>query len=151
MRSSGHDPGIPNDSRRFSDARENRGLRIGDLDGATTERPGHSVLSGVIGSARNYAKHYAKKFFDHLVEAGVASAALAPSEKPTPLVRLRDKCESYLRTQRGLADSTIQNCRLYMRRLLAFRFGEKLGDRVVHVEGKWPALLGQVEGGEGVL
>src|SRR5271166_4444495 len=35
---------------------------------------------------------------------------------------------TYLRRQRGLAESTIRNCIYYMERFLAFRFGEKLGD-----------------------
>ena len=109
------------------------------------------MLSGVNASARNYAKHRARKFIDRPIEAGVASAALAPAEKPPPLVRLRDEYGSYLRTQRELTDSTIQNCGVYMCGLLAFRFAGKLGDRVVQVEGKWPALLGQVERGKRVL
>jgi len=57
---------------RFCDAIEERGLRIGDLDAATTERLRHSVLSGVSGSTRSYAKFCARRFIDHLVEAWAA-------------------------------------------------------------------------------
>lgn len=84
-------------SGRFCDIIEKRGLQIGDLDGAATERLRHAVLSGVTGSARSYAKHCARKFIDHLIEVGAASPALQPAEKPTPLIRLRDEYESYLR------------------------------------------------------
>jgi integrase/recombinase XerD len=106
---------------KFCDAIEKRDLRIGDLDGVTTERLRHSVLSGVNGSARGYAKHCARRFIDHLIEVGAATPTLPPVEKPTPLVRLRDEYESYLRTQRGLADSTIENCKFYMPRSSAHR------------------------------
>jgi hypothetical protein len=50
---------------RFCDAIEKRGLRIGDLDAATTERLRHSVLSGVTGSTRGYARFCARRFIDH--------------------------------------------------------------------------------------
>jgi hypothetical protein len=54
---------------RFCDAIEKRCLRIGDIDGATTERLRHAVLSGVNGNARSYAKFCAGRFIDHLIEA----------------------------------------------------------------------------------
>ena len=47
-----HQPGIPNDSGRLCEAIEKRTLQISDIDGATTERLQHAVLSGVSGSAR---------------------------------------------------------------------------------------------------
>jgi len=113
---------------RFCDAIEKRGLRIGDLDAATTERLRHSVLSGVTGSTRGYARFCARRFIDHLVEAGAASPAPAQRKKSTPLERLRAEYEDYLRKQRGLAESTIYHCTRFMERFLAFRFGAKLGD-----------------------
>ena len=48
------------------EAIEKRALRIGDLDGATTERLRHSVLSGITGSARSYAKFCLGRFIEHL-------------------------------------------------------------------------------------
>jgi len=113
---------------RFCDAIEKRSLGIGDLDGPAVERLRHSVLSGVTGSTRSYAKFCARRFIDHLIEAGVASAPPPLARKPTALDRLRDEYEAYLRRQRGLADSTIYHCKRYMERFLAFRFGDKLGD-----------------------
>ncbi len=113
---------------RFCDAIEKRGLGIGDLDAATTERLRHSVLSGVTGSTRSYAKFCARRFIDHLVEAGASSQAPAQKKKSTPLERLRAEYENYLRKQRGLAESTIYHCTRFMERFLAFRFGDKLGD-----------------------
>jgi site-specific recombinase XerD len=113
---------------RFCDAVEQRGLRVGDLDGATMERLRHAVLSGITGSARTYARFCLGRFIDHLVEAGVAAAAQPPAKKLTPLDRLREQYEHYLRQQRGLAESTIADCTYYMERFLAFRFGATLGD-----------------------
>ena len=113
---------------RFCDAIEKRDLRIGDLDAATTERLRHSVLSGVNGSARSYAKFCARRFIDHLVEAGAATALQPQTKKLTPLDRLRDEYQGYLRKQRGLAESTIYHCRRFMERFIAFRFGNKRAD-----------------------
>ena len=113
---------------RFCEAIEKRALRVGDLDGATMERLRHAVLSGVTGSARTYAKFCLGRFIDHLIEAGAAAAPQPPTKKLTALDRLREEYESYLRRQRGLAESTIDNCMRYMERFLAFRFGDKLGD-----------------------
>jgi len=113
---------------RFCETIEKRALRISDLDGAITERLRHAVLSGVTGSARTYAKFCLGRFIDHLIEAGGATASEPPAKKSTALDRLRDEYETYLRRQRGLAESTIDNCTRYMERFLAFRFGDKLGD-----------------------
>jgi integrase/recombinase XerD len=113
---------------RFCDAIEKRGLRIGDLDVATTERLRHSVLNGVTGSTRSYVKFCARRFIDHLVEAGAASPAPAQRKKSTPLARLCAEYENYLRRQRGLAEGTIRNNLYYGKRFLTFRFGKRLGD-----------------------
>ncbi len=113
---------------RFCDGIEKRGLGIGDLDAATTERLRHSVLSGVTGSTRSYAKFCARRFIEHLIEAGAASRAPAQRKKSTPLERLRAEYENYLRKQRGLAESTIYHCTRFLERFLTFRFGDKLGD-----------------------
>jgi hypothetical protein len=84
------------------------------------------VLSGVTRSARTYAKFCARRFIDHLTEAG-APIAPPPAKNLTALDCLREEYETHLRKQRGLAESTMENCRLYMRRFLRFRFGDKLG------------------------
>ena len=49
---------------RFCEAIEKRALRVGDLDGATTERLRHAVLSGITGSARTYARFCLGRFID---------------------------------------------------------------------------------------
>ncbi len=51
-------------SGRFCDAIEKRGLQIDNLNSAVAERLRHSVLSGVTGSARTYAKFCARRFID---------------------------------------------------------------------------------------
>lgn len=115
-------------SGRFCDIIEKRGFQIGDLDGAATERLRHAVLSGVTGSTRSYAKHCARRFIDHLIEAGAANPAPTQTKKLTPLDRLRDEYQGYLRKQRGLAESTVYHATRFMERFLVFRFGDKLGD-----------------------
>ncbi len=113
---------------RLCEAIEKWALRIGDLDGVTTERLRHAVLSGITGSARSYAKFCLGRFIEHLSEAGVATVPEPPAEKATALDRLRDEYEAYLHRQRGLAESTIANCTRFLERFVAFRFGDKLGD-----------------------
>ena len=112
---------------RFCEAIEKRALRVGDLDGVTTERLQHAVLSGITGSARSYAKFCLGRFIEHLSEAGVATVPEPPAKKATALDRLRDEYEAYLRRQRGLAESTIAHCTRFLERFVAFRFGDKLG------------------------
>jgi integrase/recombinase XerD len=113
---------------RLCEAIEKRALRLGDLDGATTERLRHSVLSGITGSARSYAKFCLGRFIEHLSETGVATVPEPPAKKATAQDRLREEYEIYLRRQRGLADSTIAHCTRFLERFMAFRFGDKLGD-----------------------
>jgi integrase/recombinase XerD len=132
---------------RFCDGIEKRGLRPGDLDSPTTERLRHSVLSGVTGSARSYAKFCARRFIDHLIEVGAAVPAPPPATRLTAPDRLREEYETYLRKQRGLAESTIENCRLYMQRFLAFRFGDKLGNLNAITPEDIVAFLGELKAG----
>ena len=132
---------------RFCEAIEKRALRVGDLDGAAAERLRHAVLSGVTGSARTYARFCLGRFIDHLIESGAATAPQPPVKKLTPLDRLREEYEAYLRRQRGLAESTIANCAHYMERFLAFRFGAKLGDLNAITPDDIVAFLGKLKAG----
>jgi integrase/recombinase XerD len=134
-------------SGRFCDIIEKRRLRPADLDSGTMERLRHSVLSGVTGSARGYAKFCARRFIDHLIEIGAAIPAPLQPKKLTPLDRLREEYEKYLRKQRGLAESTIENCRLYMRRFLAFRFGDKVGNLNAITPEDIVVFLGKLKAG----
>jgi site-specific recombinase XerD len=113
---------------RFCDAIEKRGLRIGDLDAATTERLQHSVLSKVNGSACTYAKFRARRFIDHLIEARAATAPQPQTKQLTRLDCLRAEYQGYLCKQRGLAESTIYYCTRFMDRFMVFRFGDEIGD-----------------------
>ncbi len=132
---------------RFCEAIEKRALRVGDLDGAAAERLRHAVLSGVTGSARTYARFCLGRFIDHLIESGAATAPQPPVKKLTPLDRLREEYEAYLRRQRGLAESTIANCAHYMERFLAFRFGDKLGDLNAITPDDIVAFVGKLKAG----
>jgi hypothetical protein len=66
----------------------------------------------------------ARRFIDHLIEAGAATAPQPQTKKLTPLDRLRAEYQGYLRKQRGLAESTIYNCTRFMDRFMFFRFGD---------------------------
>ena len=71
-----------------------------------------------------------ERFIEALVEAG---AAVRPEPKkkkkaPTPLDRLQTEYESYLCDQRGLTDATIYHCVSFLKRFMAFRFGDTLSN-----------------------
>ena len=97
--------------------------------------------------ASTYAKFYRRRFIEHLIEAEVATAPEPPAKKSTALGRLREEYESYLRKQRGLAESTIDNCTGYMERFLAFRFGDTLGALNAIIPDDIVAFLGKLKPG----
>jgi hypothetical protein len=70
----GYDSGIPDDRRQV--VRRSRETPSSDRRPRRSHhrRLSHSILSGVTGSARAYAKFCAGRFIDHLIEVGVASA-----------------------------------------------------------------------------
>ena len=72
-----------------------------------------------------------------------------PAKKATALDRLREEYKSYLRTQRGLAESTIRHCIRFMERFLAFRFGDKLGDLNTITPDDIVAFLRKLKAGSG--
>jgi integrase/recombinase XerD len=135
----------------FCAAIEKHTLRVGDLDGATTERLRHAVLNGATGSARTRgsARFCLGRFIDHLIEAGVATAPEPPAKKAPALDRLCEEYKSYLRTQRGMAESTSRYCIRVMEQFLAFRFGDKLGDLNTITADDIVAFLGKRKAGSG--
>ncbi len=80
-------------------------------------------------------------------EAGTATAPQPPPKKLTALDRLREEYETFLCQQRGLAESTIDNCTHYMERFLAFRFGNKLRDLNAITPDDIVAFLGKLKAG----
>jgi integrase/recombinase XerD len=107
---------------------EKRGLAVGNLDGATTERLRRAVVKEIPEYIRTWGKFCVGRFIEHLAEAGVATLAQSSARRSTALDRLRDEYETYLRRQPGLADSTIYHCTRFLERFIAFRFGDRLGD-----------------------
>jgi site-specific recombinase XerD len=73
-------------------------------------------------------KYCLERFIDVLVDAGVAKRSKPERKAATPLDRLQSEYESYLQNQRGLTDATIYHCVSFLKRFMAFRFGETLGN-----------------------
>jgi site-specific recombinase XerD len=132
---------------RLCAAIEKRGLRVGNLNSTTTERLQRAAVKGIAESHLTWETFCVRRFVDHLVEAGVASAPRPHAKKTTAWDRLIGEYESYLRTQRGLAESTIADCTRYMRRFLGFRFGDKLGDLNAITPEDIVAFLVELKGG----
>jgi integrase/recombinase XerD len=82
-----------------------------------------------------YKRFCLDRFIESLVEAGVAERPEPPLRAATTLNRLSAEFETYLRTQRGLAEKTIYNSLRFLDRFMTFRFGAKLG----HLDDITPA------------
>jgi integrase/recombinase XerD len=100
-----------------------RGIRHGRLVGQTLVKVRTGIFDGF-----PHRHFYIDRFIDHLIEAGVAALPKPPPKAPTPLDRLSEEYEAYLRNQRGLSEATIDRCLAFLRWFMRFRFGEKLGD-----------------------
>jgi integrase/recombinase XerD len=73
-------------------------------------------------------KYCLDRFIGALVDAGVTQYPTPLPTAPTVLERLRSEYETYLREQRGLADTTVYHCVRFLYRFMTFRFGAKLGN-----------------------
>ncbi|MFB9263122.1 tyrosine-type recombinase/integrase [Bradyrhizobium erythrophlei] len=76
---------------------------------------------------QRYAIFIIRKFIRFLVDAGVARPPEAYCDD-SPLARLRQEYEDYLRVQRGLSARSIYHCWRFADRFLAFRFKGKAFD-----------------------
>ncbi len=105
-----------------------RQLRKGELVGRTLSTVHGAALKAMHPNKYNQKRFCLERFIDALAEAGVAERPKPKETTPTALDRLRAEYESYLRDQRGLTDATIYHCVSFLKRFLAFRFGETLGN-----------------------
>ncbi len=105
-----------------------RGLRKGQLAGATLASVHAAALKEMHPNKHVYKRHCLQCFVDALVEAGLAERPDQPQKKPTARDRLRAEYEAYLRQQRGLTEKTIYSCVRFFERFMTFRFGAGLGD-----------------------
>jgi integrase/recombinase XerD len=131
----------------FCAAVEKCGLGASDLETKQVVRLRSAVLHGVRPSVRTNTSFCLNRFIDHLVEVGVATLPKPPPKAPTALDRLREEYEAYLRHQRGLSEATIHHCLSFLRRFMAFRFGEKLGDLNNITPGDIVAFLRKIMAG----
>ena len=104
-----------------------RKLREAQLGGRTLSSVQAAALTAMHPNKHDQKRYCLERFIDALVEAGVADRPKPKEKSPTPLDRLQSEYESYLRDQRGLTDATIYHCVSFLKRFMAFRFGETLG------------------------
>ncbi|WP_457578691.1 site-specific integrase [Ensifer adhaerens] len=126
---------------------EKRGLSSCRLDEAAVDVLRQAMLTETNESARTYAKFCLNRFLDHLVDAGVASLPEQPVKEPTPLDRLREEYDAYLRQQRALSEATIYHCLRFLERFMAFRFGKTPGDLNAITPDDIVAFLGRLKVG----
>jgi len=102
-------------------------IREGQLVGGTLSRVRAASLEAMHPNRYDRKKYCLERFIETLVEAGVAERPRAKRTATTALDRLQSEYESYLRDMRGLTDKTIYDSVCFLRRFMAFRFGERLG------------------------
>ena len=89
-------------------------------------------------------KYCLDRFIDALVEAGVAERPAQKKARPSPLDGLRSEYVAYLRDQRGLTEATIYHSVCFLKRFMAFRFGNTLGNILIGNAG-----ANSLSGGDG--
>ena len=104
------------------------GLRRGQLTGATLTKVRASALGRMHPTKHDQKKYCLDRFIDALVEAGVAERPAQKKARPSPLDGLRSEYVAYLRDQRGLTEATIYHSVCFLKRFMAFRFGNTLGN-----------------------
>ncbi|WBT37769.1 site-specific integrase [Hyphomicrobium sp. DMF-1] len=115
-------------ARLLCEAVASRGLRKGELVGRTLSATHAAALKAMHPNKYNQKRFCLERFIDVLVEAGVADRPKPKEKALTRLDRLQAEYESYLCDQRGLTDATIYHCISFLKRFMAFRFGETLGN-----------------------
>jgi hypothetical protein len=86
-----------------------------------------AVLDGMGERSRPGSIYPLKRLIEYL--AGIHIAVVeVPAKAMTPMERLGQEYEHYLRHQRGLSDATVYHCLRFFVRFMTFRFGEDLGD-----------------------
>jgi integrase/recombinase XerD len=104
-----------------------RSICQGRLVGGALAKTRAVALDAMRANKHTYKRFCLDRFIESLVGAGVAERPEPPPRVPTTLDRLSAEFETYLRTQRGLAEKTIYVSLRFLDRFMTFRFGAKLG------------------------
>lgn len=113
--------------KRFVEFAIKRGVTFRQLDETVAEKLKKTVLGPHKGSHHTYGVYCIDRFISFLIEVGDAPARPRKIDKSKRGVLMRDY-ESYLREQRGLAETTIYVCVRYAEQFLTYKFGTHLGD-----------------------
>ncbi len=86
------------------------------------------VLNLVNKSSRQHAAYCFERFRAFLIQNYQAPPREVVTIAQTPRTQLKQVYRSYLKEQRGLADSTIAHCLSFYERFMTFKFGNDIGD-----------------------
>ena len=112
-----------------------RSVCQGQLVGGALAKTRAVALDAMRANKHIYKRFCLDRFIESLAGAGVAERPEPPPRAPTTLDRLSAEFETYLRTQRGLAEKTIYVSLRFLDRFMTFRFGATLG----HLDDITPA------------
>ena len=105
-----------------------RGISLQEFDDDMADALIAKVSSRLCKKDQRHARSWLERFRDYMIEHGDAAPRFIPPEDMSPRACLRREYESYLKHQRGLADTTVCGSLIFYDRFLSFRFGDGLGD-----------------------
>lgn len=114
-------------SARFAEFAIKRGIALRALDSTAADQLKQTVIGLHKGSRGTYGVYCIDRFISFLVDAGDAPRRPTKVDMSKRAV-LQREYETYLREQRGLAETTIYVCTRYAEQFLTFKFGKRLGD-----------------------
>lgn len=100
-----------------------RGFAFHELDDALAETLISELADPAMGGRKD-ARFCLERFRDYLIERAGAPARVVVDDL-SALGSIRREYRSYLKHQRGLADSTIYHCLNFYDRFLKYRFGDQ--------------------------
>jgi len=103
-------------------------LELADLNDAVAGRIITKISGAASVTAQKHCRYRLERFRDYLIEHADAHARPVPKIDMSSRACLKREYETYLKDQRGLADSTIYHCLRFYDRFLTFKFGDGLGD-----------------------
>lgn len=104
------------------------GLSPADLCDRMMDRLTAPIKSAAPVKDKSHCQYRLERFRDYLIEHAEAPNRIEPEIDASPRACLRREYETYLKVQRGLADSTIYHCLRFYDLFLTARFGVGLGD-----------------------
>ena len=115
-------------TKSLCEAIAERGISLQDLDDDTANTLIAEIAARLCKTDQTTGRSWLERFRNYLIEHGDAATRFIPPADMSPRACLGREYQSYLKDQRGLADSTIVDALRFCDRFFTFRFGDALGE-----------------------